>query len=237
MDYSMTKIRKEEQGFTLVELAVVMIIIGILIGGILKGQELITNARVTSTISQMEALNAAYQDFRNQYNAIPGDMDDADTRIGQCGLNACNPGGGDGTLDVVVGGTPGNEASDFFLHLLGAGYITGLDGAATDLFGGNYPTAAIGGGFLVGDTAAGASSNFTDANMRPGIWLVQTGQPVATDSTTGMFTADQAGRVDTKLDDGVIDRGGLQGVGGCDDGNGVYDSTDPTLACPVAYRM
>jgi len=81
MNTSIKKIREDQKGFTLVELAVVMIIIGLLIGGILKGQELITNARITSTIGEMEGISAAYNDFRNQFNAVPGDLSAANAAL------------------------------------------------------------------------------------------------------------------------------------------------------------
>jgi prepilin-type N-terminal cleavage/methylation domain-containing protein len=86
--------RNTQKGFTLVELAIVMTIIGLLIGGILKGQELMQNARITATVSQVKSYSAAVTTFKDMYQATPGDMLNAGTRLVGCpgasGL-ACNP--------------------------------------------------------------------------------------------------------------------------------------------------
>lgn len=243
MQTTLQTIRQDEQGFTLVELAVVMIIIGILIGGILKGQELITNARVTSTISQMESFSAAYNDFFNQYNALPGDMNTAVARIGQCGALACVNGNGNGQVDNAPGGViaAGNEAILFFQHLLGSGYITGLDGQNTITFGQGLPVADIGGGFGVGDNRFANAAGFTNANMRAGVWLTQLGVAGAAAAPgNGVFSTNQAVRVDTKLDDGVPNQGGLQTVGGVCVVAGppaTYNTADVATSCPLAYRL
>ncbi|HYJ20307.1 MAG TPA: prepilin-type N-terminal cleavage/methylation domain-containing protein, partial [Burkholderiales bacterium] len=50
---------RKQQGFTLIEIAIVLVIIGLLLGGILKGQELITSARVRNLISQQDGVKAA----------------------------------------------------------------------------------------------------------------------------------------------------------------------------------
>jgi prepilin-type N-terminal cleavage/methylation domain-containing protein len=65
---------RAQAGFTLVELAIVMIIIGLLIAGVLKGQALIQNAQVTATVAQTKAIEATTTTFRDTYNALPGDI-------------------------------------------------------------------------------------------------------------------------------------------------------------------
>lgn len=98
-----------QSGFTLVELAVVMVIIGLLIGGILKGMEMRQNARVTATVSQVKAYSTALTTFRDVFNATPGDMVGAGTRLVGCpGVNGagCNP-------FVVVAPTNGKSGDTF----------------------------------------------------------------------------------------------------------------------------
>ena len=65
---------QQKSGFTLAELAIVITIIGILIGGVLKGQQLIEQARLAATISQVNNYHSAFSIFRTTYNELPGDM-------------------------------------------------------------------------------------------------------------------------------------------------------------------
>ena len=65
--------RRLQQGFTLVEMAIVLVIIGLLLGGILKGQELITSARVRNIADQNSGVQAAYYGFIDRYRQVPGD--------------------------------------------------------------------------------------------------------------------------------------------------------------------
>jgi prepilin-type N-terminal cleavage/methylation domain-containing protein len=65
--------KRTQQGFTLVEIAIVLVIIGLLLGGILKGQELVQNARVRNVADQMNAVKAAFFTFQDRYRAFPGD--------------------------------------------------------------------------------------------------------------------------------------------------------------------
>ena len=64
---------RRQQGFTLVEIAVVLVIIGLLLGAILKGQELIENSRVKNAINDMNSVKAAAFGYLDRYKAMPGD--------------------------------------------------------------------------------------------------------------------------------------------------------------------
>jgi prepilin-type N-terminal cleavage/methylation domain-containing protein len=63
---------QNQKGFTLVEIAIVLVIIGLLLGGVLKGQELITNAKVKSVTQDLEGYSAAYYAFQDRVGRLPG---------------------------------------------------------------------------------------------------------------------------------------------------------------------
>ncbi|GJL84521.1 MAG: prepilin-type N-terminal cleavage/methylation domain-containing protein [Micavibrio sp.] len=232
-----TKIRKGEKGFTLVELAIVMIIIGLLITGILKGQEMIANAQVTSTISQLKGLDAAANTFRDSFNAFPGDMANATTRLANCAAPCADGADPSGRLDDGVGPVPASEGIQFFLHMLAADLITGMDGTAPVTFGQSLPAASVGGGFFVGHSSV-AVGGFDDTNMRIGHYIVHNGTVDNVAADTGAMVPTQAARVDRKMDDGVPDTGSVHGTdaGNCHDGT-VYNEDDDNTTCAIAVRI
>jgi prepilin-type N-terminal cleavage/methylation domain-containing protein len=109
--------RKPQAGFTLIEIAIVLVIIGLLLGGVLKGQELITAARVRNLISNQDGVKAAYFGFLDRYRALPGDYSAAQANIPGC--SACQQGNGNGQI------ASGTESISSWEHLSKAGFITG----------------------------------------------------------------------------------------------------------------
>ena len=87
--------RMHQRGFTLIEIAIVLVIIGLLLGGVLKGQELITSARVRNLISAQDGVKAAFFGFQDRFRAYPGDYSQATQNIANM-TTTCGGGNGDG---------------------------------------------------------------------------------------------------------------------------------------------
>ena len=234
---------RSQAGFTLVELAVVMIIIGLLIGGVLKGQELIANAQVTATVAQIKGIDAATSTFRDMYDAIPGDMLSPTTRLPDCAAAPCNvAGNGNGILANLPNVDPaGTEGEQFFVHLSSADLVTGIDPNAGAVWGGEYPEAQIGGGFFASSWTTGAGLLSAAAGARAGLYLTLTADPAnAPAATTGSITPNQAFRIDNKIDDGQPATGTVRSFGtNCTVAGPpvAYDETTPSEECGLHARI
>jgi len=187
--------KMHSRGFTLIEIAIVLVIIGLLLGGVLKGQELITGARVRNLISQQDGVKAAYFGFQDRYRALPGDYASAGTNINGVSI------AGDGN-----------------------GRVEGSNGAGTyeTLLAWNHLTAA---GFLNGSYTLATSTTSTpvDTNnpknpysvyiqlIYDNNYGVTAGKPAKHNLKTGsQVPVEIMAEVDRKIDDGLPDAGGFQ---------------------------
>jgi hypothetical protein len=101
----------------------VLVIIGLLLGGVLKGQELITSARVRNLISQQDGVKAAYLGFLDRFRALPGDYSQASTTIANVAAGA--NGNNNGQIQSIAGGSVIDEHIAAWDHLSKAGFING----------------------------------------------------------------------------------------------------------------
>ena len=198
-----------QKGFTLVELAIVMIIIGLLIGGILKGQQLIYNSRIKSVATQLQGIQAAQNIFRDTYKALPGDLPRATQRLTTCGpANFCVNGNGDGLVGVRLNqstGATGSENIQYWKHLAMADLINGVIPSAdpdptTLAWGVTNPSTTMGGGMnalmMVSPLEVGTGPG--DFGGR-GVIIMLTATP---GTTTWFLTPQDARAIDLILDDG-----------------------------------
>ena len=121
--------RKAQSGFTLVEIAIVLVIIGLLLGGVLKGQELIENGRVKNAANDMNGIVAAYNSYLDRYRGLPGDDPGAVVARGTSWTGVV-AGNGDGVITARASLAGADESDNFFQHLRAAGFITGNPAAA-----------------------------------------------------------------------------------------------------------
>jgi len=115
------KIQTSQNGFTLVEIAIVMVIIGLLIGGVLKGQAMIQNAKVKRVAKQADEMRAAVMSFYDKYGMYPGDENIAAIPPGTDG-----EGNGSGQINNA-------EQFEVFRDLQLSGLISGIYNGTSDL--------------------------------------------------------------------------------------------------------
>lgn len=169
-----------EAGFTLVEIAIVLVIIGLLLGGVLKGQQLIENSKRKALANTARALSVAIYAYQDNYKAYPGD--DAKAKINLPGAS-----GGCVAADLVNGNGNGliHEYFAALEHLACAGLITGSYNGTSDLLKHPYGGTA----YIYYQTLQGKTGNLIRFDNLP---------------------ADAAKDLDAMLDDGLYDRGSIR---------------------------
>jgi len=192
---------RKSKGFTLIEIAIVLVIIGLLLGGVLKGQELITGARVRNLISQQDGVKASFFGFQDRYRALPGDYTSADSNI-NCSP-ACINGNGNGRIESPTI-TPAGIYEDLqaWSHLTGAGFLNGSYSAGSG---------------VTAPTDATSPKNPYSVYMQIvydgvyGIGTTGTPQPAKHNvKTGGQISVEIIAEVDRKIDDGKPASGAFQ---------------------------
>src|SRR5471032_2104216 len=111
--------KTRQAGFTLVEIAIVLVIIGLLLGGILKGQEMIVQAKVKNSITDFSGVSAAYYGYQDRYRAIPGD----DPGTARWGLTPPASAGDRVLTGLAAPAAPTDESALWWDHLRRSGFV------------------------------------------------------------------------------------------------------------------
>lgn len=161
--------RKIQSGFTLIEIAIVLVIIGLLLGGVLKGQEMMTNAKIKRTSNDFNGISAAIFSYLDRYGAFPGDDPNAGVRWG------ATPGDGDGLIGgTCFSGTATDESVNLWDHLRLSGLVGGNGtNFPNHAFGGrvgvqNDPGGVVGAGICM-DAIEGKVAEILDRQMDDGV--------------------------------------------------------------------
>jgi prepilin-type N-terminal cleavage/methylation domain-containing protein len=246
-------LKKNEDGFTLVELAIVMIIIGLLIGGVLKGQELIDNARVSSTVSAINGFKAAHFTFKDTYGGIAGDMANAEIRLSGCAIgntNSCTFGNGNSIVGRMIGSLAGIAVGEdvsgdaenalYWKHLALADLVTGVNPsaqilAANQAWGESHPSSPWGGGFTIV-----YANDVVDSTHGLTLRLHRdlTGN-IANLPGLHVINPNQAANIDRKMDDGMSNAGWVQSeyAGSLCDAGGNYDEQLSQKNCWMMFTI
>jgi prepilin-type N-terminal cleavage/methylation domain-containing protein len=223
---TMTKLpARKERGFTLIEIAIVLVIIGLLLGGVLQGQQLIENSRVKSATNDINGIAAAAFSYQDRYGRMPGDDnaggssgDSTNLKLrggGWTAIPATAAGNSDGILTTTAAATFAGtgEAGSFFTHLRAAGFITG--DPTTGLTAAVLPANPFGG-------LTGVTGETLDGNMA--------GTKICMSNVSGSAGV----ALDTQLDDGQADSGRFRAF--ADAGTGLTAPSTGAASSATAYN-
>ena len=171
-------------GFTLVEISIVLVIIGLILGAVfVGGQTLIANTKTTGTITLIKDLSGAISDFKSRYHYLPGDLPNAIQDKDISGIT-CDNGNGDGLITK----TPKDEVSCVAQHLVLGGFIKGsMTGIVSPLNNGSLPDVFV---------MAAKISTVNLAAAKPFPITVQNVIEIKN------IPCDAANAIDSKIDDG-----------------------------------
>ena len=183
--------KRNQSGFTLIEIAIVLVIIGLLLGGVLKGQELINSAKVKNLAGDFKNIPVFIYGYQDKFKALPGDDRNALTNVsGTAATGTAN-----GLIDGLwLPAAVGDESALLWQHVRLAKLAPGETTVAVGAVNTFQPKNAVGG--FVGVTGAAN----TPISGLLGSYIV------CSDSIAGKF----AKQLDITLDDGVTNTGSLR---------------------------
>jgi len=247
---------KKTKAFSLVELSIVLIIIGLLVAGVSSGQKLIKMAKYKRIAQEMDNVEMALKTFNLTYDALPGDMPNAEDLWGTYNASS-NPtgtvnGNGDGSIDHYGSGTT-RESIRAWQQLsskadLLPGNYSGVEGSSGAItVGTQVPESAYGNGLAY--DFWGQSNEGTIGWNKGGKNFTWHAKKVSWDPKSQdqiflpAFSTKEVQIIDTKFDDGTAASGKIRGVGGSEaDGSGFngdgacqnYGSLDDDIDCSLA---
>lgn len=237
-----------KRGFSLVELSIVLVILGLLVGGVLSGKSLIHAAELRAVSNEFQKYLTATNTFRDKYFALPGDMTNATSFWGSAGGNGSNApcqaaahtgtltcnGNGNGIIAFDVSAQV-IEGSHYWKHLANAGLIEGTYDASGSLIIGqdvpasrlapNYFYPMAGGGYYAGDVYS-FGADYGKNLLYYSNYNTWSGTP-----DSAPFTPEDAWNIDTKLDDGKPGTGKIIAVKG--DATNSFCTSGDNLAPPA----
>lgn len=237
MDNLSLKLTKlKTKGFTLVELSIVIVIIGLIVAGVVGGQAIVNQAKLRKVITDYSAYKVAFNAFKLEYNKLPGDMDNATDYWPSASTGNGDNNGSIQFSETVTG--QGFESLRVFQHLALADIIPGSYSYTGNVWNPPYNTDA---GPFPNSIYRPYTMGFYNARMQVGMILDD--KVPAVNQFRGVMTAKDMFSVDTKADDGVVTGGAIRALstwphqankcvtGAFNDVSATYVLTDPDKSC------
>ena len=236
---------RKKSAFSLIELSIVLIIIGLLIAGITGGASLIKSSELRAVMGEARGYAVAVNAFYTQYNGLPGDFATAVGAVAYVGngnskIEYCDV---SGNCTTAASPFTGSESTVAWQQLKYAGAIDNAPTAiaastASHTAGINNPASKI--------KASGWDFDYNTTSTQNVVVLTGSTSVAATTAnslvngtviSTAAILPTDALSIDTKIDDGVANTGKIRGVLSTCNSSGTYTVATSTKACALSYQI